>query len=83
MTKSTLCPAPPRTRVDGLTITQVAQQTTIPESTLRIWEARYGWPRPGRGANNYRRYPQSLIAILQRVAVELQYGRTIGDLLRD
>lgn len=66
-----------------LSISEIADQTGISESVLRIWEARYGWPRPGRHANGYRWYPLALVGVLRAVHDELQRDRTIGDLMRD
>lgn len=66
-----------------LSITQVSEQLGISAPVLRVWELRYGWPRPERGPNGYRRYPGSLVAILERVRDELRHGKTIGDLTRD
>jgi hypothetical protein len=67
----------------AMPIREVAQQTGLSESVLRVWEQRYGWPRPGRRANGYRTYPSTLIPVLRAVHEELQHGKAIGDLLRD
>jgi hypothetical protein len=67
----------------ALSIREVAKQTGISESVLRVWEGRYGWPRPGRRSNGYRFYPITLLPLLQAVREEIDRGRTIGDLLRD
>lgn len=66
-----------------LSIREVAKQTGLGEAVLRVWEARYGWPRPGRRSNGYRFYPLALVSVLQAVRVEIERGKTIGDLLRD
>lgn len=67
----------------GMPITQVAEHLGITTHVLRIWEDRYGWPKPERQQNGYRCYPLSLVAILERVRDELQRGKAIGDLMRD
>lgn len=67
----------------AMNIREAAKQTGISASALRIWELRYGWPRPERRANGYRSYPISLIPVLQGIRKEIDRGRTIGDLLRD
>jgi hypothetical protein len=67
----------------ALSIREVASQTGISEEVLRIWEHRYGWPRPGRRANGYRTYPLEVVPLLQAVRQVLERGRAIGDLLRD
>ncbi len=67
----------------ALSIREVAKQTGLSAAVLRVWEFRYGWPRPGRRENGYRIYPITLIPVLQAVREEIERGRTIGDLLRD
>lgn len=73
----------PQATSNYLSITQVSERLGISAGVLRVWELRYGWPRPGRGPNGYRRYPGSLVAILERVRDELSRGKNIGDLTRD
>lgn len=68
---------------DGLSIAQTSEHLGISAAVLRVWEERYGWPRPDRGPNGYRRYPHALVAILERVRDELQHDKNIGDLMRD
>ena len=41
---------------EGLTIGQVAEGTGVAVATLRMWEARYGFPEPRRLASGHRRY---------------------------
>ncbi len=65
----------------ALSIREVAKQTGLSAAVLRVWEFRYGWPRPGRRENGYRIYPITLIPVLQAVREEIERGRTIGDLL--
>lgn len=67
----------------GLSIADTAEHIGISAAVLRVWESRYGWPRPARSPNGYRFYPAALIAILERVSTELKLGKTIGDLMRD
>lgn len=62
---------------------EVVRQTGLGAHVLRIWEARYGWPCPGRCANGYCAYPVSMIPVLRAVREQLDRGRTIGDLMRD
>jgi DNA-binding transcriptional MerR regulator len=66
-----------------MTIGEVAEQTGISESVLRIWEQRYRWPKPRRLSNGYRVYAITLLPLLRAIHDELARGRTIGDLLRD
>jgi hypothetical protein len=69
----------------GMSISQIqiAEHLGISAAVLRVWEERYGWPKPERQPNGYRFYPRSLISILERVRDEIRLGKTIGDLLRD
>ncbi len=67
----------------GLSIAEASKHLGISTHVLRVWEHRYGWPRPTRGPKGYRVYSPALIAILERVMTELQRGKTISDLLRD
>lgn len=67
----------------GLSIAETSEHLGISAAVLRVWEVRYGWPRPARGANGYRVYPAALVTILERVSTELNLGKTIGDLMRD
>lgn len=67
----------------GMSISQVAEHLGISTHALRIWEHRYGWPKPERHPNGYRHYPQALVVILERVRDELHRGKDIGDLMRD
>jgi DNA-binding transcriptional MerR regulator len=68
---------------DMLTIAQVAKETGISPSILRVWELRYGWPKPMREANRYRRYSAEIVSALKEAAALIAAGRTIGDILRD
>lgn len=76
-------PASPDPVERNRSIAETAQLTGISASVLRVWETRYGWPRPERDANDYRSYPPALVAILMRVGNELSQGKSIGDLMRD
>ena len=66
-----------------LSIGDFAEQTGFSESVLRVWEQRYGWPKPRRLANGFRVYPIGLIPLLLAIRKELANGKTIGLLLRD
>lgn len=66
-----------------LKIRDFAEQTGLKAPLLRIWERRFGWPKPQRYANRYRAYPVSLIPVLRAVREQIARGRTIGELLRD
>lgn len=59
----------------------VAEWTGIAEETLRVWEQRYKWPKPGRGDNDYRLYSDHQVKALRAVAKLLESGMRIGDIL--
>lgn len=67
----------------AVSIGELAEQTGFSEAVLRVWEQRYGWPKPRRLANGYRTYAIELIPLLRAVHEEIKLGKTIGDLLRD
>jgi DNA-binding transcriptional MerR regulator len=45
---------------------------------LRVWERRYGFPRPRRSASGRRRYSPEQVAMLRRLAKLVQAGRPVG-----
>jgi DICT domain-containing protein/predicted DNA-binding transcriptional regulator AlpA len=58
---------------DGLRIRDVVERTGIAEATLRAWEKRYGFPEPRRLPSGHRRYSESDVGVLRRIA-ELREG---------
>jgi DNA-binding transcriptional MerR regulator len=70
-------------RSAGMPIRAVSKQTGISTHVLRIWELRYGWPKPSRDANGYRLYPARTIELLSLVAAQMARGLSIGDVLKD
>ena len=63
-------------------IGDVERETSIPKETLRIWERRYGFPRPTRDENGDRRYHRAdveKLAIIKRL-LDLGHrpGRIVG-----
>jgi DNA-binding transcriptional MerR regulator len=64
-------------------IAEVVEMTGISAHLLRIWELRYGWPKPERKANGYRAYPADQVRMLEWAGVQIQRGRSIGDIIRD
>ena len=52
-----------------LTIGEVARRTGLTPATLRVWESRYGFPEPTRGAGGQRCYEAEVVdQVLQVVA---------------
>ncbi len=69
-----------KAHVDG--IKSVAALVGLTPSILRIWESRYGWPRPERHLNNnYRHYDARTIYLLKCVAAMVKDGRPVGSIL--
>lgn len=59
--------APSETVHATLTIGDLAQQTGVSTSVLRMWEARHGFPEPTRLASGHRRYTEADVALVQQV----------------
>lgn len=59
-------------------IAAAAQMTGVPAETLRMWERRYGGPRPGRTSGGIRTYDDDDIAYLRLVARALASGHRPG-----
>jgi DNA-binding transcriptional MerR regulator len=67
--------------VGGASIRVVSARTGIPVDTLRVWERRYGFPKPGRREGGSRIYAEDDIARLQAVAAALSVGFRPGDVI--
>ncbi len=50
-------------------------------SVVRMWEARYGWPRPRRMPNGYRIYSITQVDELKEVAVLVKKGTPISQIV--
>ena len=57
-----------------LSIGEVAQASGIGPDTIRVWERRYGRPRPVRLSSGHRRYTRDQVRWLRRVAEALARG---------
>lgn len=62
-------------------IALAARMTAIPAETLRIWERRYGVPKPKRAAGGSRLYSDDDIALLRLVARAIDQGHRPQSLL--
>jgi DICT domain-containing protein len=60
-----------------LAIKDVADRTGIAAGTIRMWEQRYGFPRPGRTGAGYRRYTDDDVETLQRIMALRDRGLSI------
>ena len=64
-----------------LSVGRLAAATGISADTLRIWERRYGKPKPERLPSGHRRYPASMVPWLRKVSEGLARGRRPSQLL--
>lgn len=63
---------------EALTIGELAERTGLAPATLRMWEARHGFPRPHRLAGGHRRYPPETIAQVQAVLGHQAAGKRLA-----
>ncbi len=57
---------------------EVARRTGLSPATLRIWEERYGFPRPERLPSGHRRYGDREVELLMEVVRERDEGRSLS-----
>ena len=57
------------------------RETGVGKDTLRVWERRYGFPRPERNANGDRLYPHSQITRLRLLKSLLDRGHRAGKIV--
>jgi DNA-binding transcriptional MerR regulator len=60
---------------EALHIAAVERDTGIPKDTLRVWERRYGFPRPDRDDHGERSYPLEQVATLRLVKQLVDSGQ--------
>lgn len=65
----------------ALSITAVERETGIAKDTLRIWERRYGFPKPLRDSSDDRRYPLEQVQRLKRIRRLLDVGHRPGKVV--
>lgn len=64
---------------DYLAIKEVSEQSGIAAGTLRMWEQRYGFPKPQRSSNGYRTYSAEDVETLRRVQAYHHRGLSIAS----
>src|SRR5437764_8967391 len=64
-------------------IAAVSKLTGVGCHALRVWERRYGYPRPHRSESNQRRYGAEQVRVLRRIADLVRAGRPVGELMAD
>lgn len=60
-----------------VTIGELSQRTGIRPATLRMWEARYGFPAPSRSPAGQRRYSLDTVDLVLGVLAEQAAGRSL------
>ena len=63
-------------------ISAVERETGLSKDVLRIWERRYGFPRPGRDENAERQYTADELARLRTIKRLMDTGLRPGKLIR-
>jgi methylmalonyl-CoA mutase cobalamin-binding subunit len=66
------------TAAGGYSIRVIARLTGIPADTLRMWERRYGFPKPGRSATKIRAYSHDDLERLNLITQALAAGHRPG-----
>lgn len=64
-----------------LSIAAVERDTGLSKHTLRVWERRYGFPRPGRNAFGERLYPTDQVDHLRVVKRLMDMGHRPGKIV--
>ncbi|MFN0204816.1 MAG: MerR family transcriptional regulator [Planctomycetota bacterium] len=60
----------------------VSSETGIDPATLRVWERRYGFPKPARVGSGHRFYTEMDVALLLQIARALRAGFRPGQLFK-
>jgi len=64
---------------DGFSIRAVARMASVEPDTLRMWERRYGFPKPSRTAGGARVYSAADVETLRLIARAQQEGFRAGE----
>jgi len=64
-----------------LNISAVERETGLSKDVLRMWERRYGFPKPGRDENGERQYTVSEIAKLRSIKRLMDVGMRPGKII--
>ena len=70
-----------RVTMPALTIAEVERETGLGKDTLRVWEKRYGFPRPRRDASGDRLYPADQVSRLRLIKRLLDQGWRPGKVV--
>jgi DNA-binding transcriptional MerR regulator/methylmalonyl-CoA mutase cobalamin-binding subunit len=66
----------------GLNISAVEREAGLSKDVLRMWERRYGFPKPARDDNGERRYSVAEVAKLRAVKRLMDVGLRPGKIIR-
>lgn len=72
---------PPSAGDSGLPIAAVARETGLAKDTLRVWERRYGFPKPERDSSGDRLYSAAQVQRLKLIARLLDAGMRPGKVV--
>lgn len=61
----------------GLGIAEVAKRSGVEQKTIRVWEARHGFPTPSRLANGRREYAESDVELLREIVALRETGLSL------
>ena len=67
----------------GLGAAAAAEACGMTTSALRMWEKRYGWPKPDRTPSGYRKYSADLIEDIKRMNRLIECGHSLRELIID
>src|SRR5580765_8226934 len=75
---------PPPVENTGLTlnISAVEREAGLSKDVLRMWERRYGFPKPSRDGNGERQYSAAEVAKLRAVKRLMDVGMRPGKIIR-
>jgi DNA-binding transcriptional MerR regulator len=72
-------PGRPDDRTPRYRVTAVERMTSIPASTLRSWQRRYGLPRPWRAASGQRLYSDQDVAVIRFLDRRRREGMSVSQ----
>jgi DICT domain-containing protein/predicted DNA-binding transcriptional regulator AlpA len=70
------------TPASGLSTAQLVQRTGVAAATLRMWEARHGFPSPARLPGGHRRYRESDVELVRAVVRGREHGLSLAAAIR-
>src|SRR3954471_6121313 len=62
---------------DALTIREIAARSGVPAGTLRMWEERYGFPKPKRLPSGHRRFSDDQVEQVRAVVAARESGLSL------